>query len=346
MDILSYIILLVSAIIGGYIGYKLKIPLGAMLGAMVLTVVVKLLLNFDGNLPSYFRLGMQIPLGVLVGANVKKEDLSSLKHLWKSYIVIILSFLGLNILVSLLILHFTHLDLPTALFSSAPGGMADMTIISEYYESNVAVVALIQLFRNTSVMVFIAPMYRKFIKSDVTSSNTSQSTKENIINPIQRFLMTLIVATIGGILINAIGVPAGGILGSMLFSIIYNVKTNKGYFLPILRIPLRIITGFFIGMNITREAIFSLNEILIPLLIIFIYVWVVTFITAFLVSKLTKLDWQTSLLACTPGGMAEMAMIADELGIDSPKVAILHSARLISVIFLFPTIFSLILLLF
>jgi len=44
--------------------------------------------------------------------------------------------------------------------------------------------------------------------------------------------------------------------------------------------------------------------------------------------------------------MAEMAMIADELGIDSPKVAILHSARLILVIFLFPTIFSLILLLF
>ena len=71
-----------------------------------------------------------------------------------------------------------------------------------------------------------------------------------------------------------------------------------------------------------------------------------TFLTSALVRKLTGVDRSTSMLASTPGGIQEMSLLSDELGADTPKVAIMHTARNMSVILLFPFMIRLVLALF
>ena len=65
---------------------------------------------------------------------------------------------------------------------------------------------------------------------------------------------------------------------------------------------------------------------------------VYTFGMAFVLHKITKLDWITCMVASTPGGIQEMSLLADELGGDAPKVALIQTCRLIFVILILPSV--------
>ena len=352
MDILWFLLTLIIATIGGLLGIKLKIPLGGMVGAMIFTVIANLFINRANLMPTGFNLMFQIPIGIMIGSRVKKEDIISLKDLGKPVIVIVLSMLILNIMFGYIIYWVTNLNLATAIFASAPGGMVDLTIVSYYFGATLAYVAVLQMFRNTAVMVFIAPTYRKILGKNETKEEQKSETKTsaNLTNTnlsnkeaSKRFFSTLVFALSFGLIFRQLGIPAGAIIGSMLGSTLYSAISSKAYFPNLLRIPTRIFAGTFIGMHIDRQSLTTMWNLIIPIIILFVYVWVVTYVTAFLVSKLTKLDFKTALLASTPGGMSEMAIIADELNMDSPQIAVMHTTRLISVIMLFPLVFSLLL---
>ena len=51
-------------------------------------------------------------------------------------------------------------------------------------------------------------------------------------------------------------------------------------------------------------------------------------ITSFIMHKLTKLDFSVCLMASTPGGLQEMSLLSDELGADTPKIAVMQTSRL------------------
>ena len=50
------------------------------------------------------------------------------------------------------------------------------------------------------------------------------------------------------------------------------------------------------------------------------------------------MDIITALFASAPGGVTDMALIAEDMGADSTKIAGMHSLRLITVIILFPSL--------
>ena len=62
---------------------------------------------------------------------------------------------------------------------------------------------------------------------------------------------------------------------------------------------------------------------------------------AFLVSRWLKVDMPTAFLACSPGGMSQMIIIADELGANTLVVCLFQLARRISVVVMLPVLFRL-----
>jgi len=157
------------------------------------------------------------------------------------------------------------------------------------------------------------------------------------------FLITALCACGLGLFLRMLNIPAGAIIGAMVGSAAYNILSDNAYFPTSLRLPLQIAAGIFIGMRLDRDSLFAMNEIIVPMIILFVGVAAMTLITSFIMHKLTKLDSFTSLLASTPGGLSEMAMLADDLGVDASKVAVLHMARLMSVIILFPSMLAVVL---
>lgn len=358
------LIILGAGVVGGLIGHVLKIPVGGLIGAKLAVIAVNMLLQPTTVFPDELRVGLQLLFGPMLGSRITKEDLSSLKKIAISAVVMIISMLLINIAIGVAIYNFSSLDVATALFASAPGGMMDMAIISAEFGANPAYVALMQFSRLMFIFVCMIPFYRKIMRKlkpeahDNISSESIEMSEykasllaednarlhETDIDLLKRYGMTLLCGGTLGLALWALDIPAGAIIGAMLGSALYNVFSGgKAYFPPGIRLPLRIVAGIFFGMRFDRASVMALGEILIPLLILMIGVVVMTVVTAVVVNKLTKLDATTSMLASTPGGITEMALIADELGIDAPKVAVLHMARLVTVIVLFPSILVMVL---
>ena len=155
----------------------------------------------------------------------------------------------------------------------------------------------------------------------------------------KRFFATALIGTPAGLILWATGVPAGAIIGSTLGTAGFNViSSGLAYFPKSLMFPLRVMAGIFFGIRLDRESILAMSEIMVPVLILMIGVIIMTCVTSFVVHKITKLDAFTSVLAATPGGLGEMVLLADDLGSDAPKVAVMQIARLITVIITFPAI--------
>jgi hypothetical protein len=48
------------------------------------------------------------------------------------------------------------------------------------------------------------------------------------------------------------------------------------------------------------------------------------------------MDYATALFSCIPGGITEMGIVAGELGLPVPQIAMMHTCRIIAVICVMP----------
>jgi uncharacterized protein len=158
---------LIIAGIGGYIGVKLKVPAGALIGAMIFVAIYNIKTS-QGYIPKDFKLIAQIVVGAMLGLNFNMEAILSLRKLILPSIVLVLGLTIFSLLLGLLIYKITGLDLVTALFSSSPGGLTDMSLLSEAYGAQTHIVALMHLIRLTTVIT-IFPIIIKFLKEHFLS---------------------------------------------------------------------------------------------------------------------------------------------------------------------------------
>lgn len=148
MDIL---ITLCIAFVGGTMAMKLKVPAGALVGAMVAVAIYNVLTS-QGNVPKNFKVVAQIVVGGMIGLNFTKESVMGLKELVFPAVIVVIGLTILSLTLGLIIHKLTGLDLVTSLFSSAPGGITDMTLMSEAYGAETHKVALLHLMRLITVI--------------------------------------------------------------------------------------------------------------------------------------------------------------------------------------------------
>jgi len=350
LESLSFLLIIAVAVAGGFIGHRLKLPAGGMLGAMIAVITLQMIFE-QSALPSGLQVILQLASGTMIGSRVTKKDALDLKRLALPTIIIIICMFIINIAIGSTMYRFSKLDIVTALFASAPGGMMDMAIISAELGANPAYVALLQLSRLMFIFTCMVPFYRKLIAKIKPPADPALSEPSTVLpenepqNPdpahryiwVKKLCITLLCGCTTGIALWLLDIPAGAIIGAMLGTAICNIVTAKAYFPSHARLPLQVLAGAFIGMRMDRASILAIGNLLIPAIILFVGVIVITFTTAFIVHKITRLELTTCLLASTPGGLTEMALMADDLGLDAPKIAILQTARLMSVIIFFPT---------
>lgn len=144
-------------------------------------------------------------------------------------------------------------------------------------------------------------------------------------------LITVLVGTIGGIFALKLKLPAGAMVGSMVFVAIFNILTGEAYFPQNVRIITQIAAGAFIGAGINRRDILDLKNMIKPAILMVSSMIIMDVILGFIMHKLTNLDLITSLFACAPGGLMDMSLVSADLGADASKVAILQMVRLMCV---------------
>ncbi len=337
MNFLYIFTTILCATLGGFVGKQLRIPAGGLIGSLVFVSVLNIASPIV-TYPAQMRILVQIISGVLVGSRFTKNDVLRLKAMMLPAGILSCLLLVITVLFAFLMDYCTSVDLTTAFFSCAPGGVSDLALIASDLGANPEQVALLQLGRFAFVLLFF-PVYikkRYLNKKTQTYVQVESRTEQNDTPKPVCNLLSISLGVSGGFLFRALGIPAGAIMGAILCTIIGNFLVSRVYFPNITKFIIQILAGCYIGSQINSEAILSIPQLIVPLLIVLVGILVMAFLCAVIIQKTTKLDYVTSLFACIPGGIAEMGIIADDLGLDTPKIIVMHTVRVIAVICFFP----------
>lgn len=142
---------LLIALVYGAAGRALKVPGGAISFSMVGCAAYNIKTD-RGYMPLPVRKFVQVFAGALVGTTVVRQQAMQMIELWDVVILAVVSFIVLDLVAGFLISRWTDMDLVTALFSSAPGGLTDMTLIAADLGADGVKVAGMHMIRLVSVI--------------------------------------------------------------------------------------------------------------------------------------------------------------------------------------------------
>lgn len=340
---LHFLLTIAIGFAGAFLAKKLKVPAGGLLGAMVFVIIFNFFTNM-GTFPSDLRTVLQIFSGTMIGAKITKSDVRDLKKIILPIFIMVACLLIINISLGMLMYAVSDINLATCLFAVAPGGLTDMAIISEELGANPALVAVLQTFRLMLIYIIMIPTFKKLITKGDTAKKIQENAMKQAAAPVlekgeafRRFLMTIACAAVLGVIFWKLGISAGAMIGAMIASAMVNIFTGKAYFYKGASFYIQAVAGSYIGTTMDHETIIALKGLVLPAFIMLLAVLAYSFITANAIRKFAKIDYGTSLLASSPGGIQEMSILADDFGVDAPKVAILQTMRIVIVIMIFPT---------
>ncbi len=130
------IIIVTAILVGAWIGSKLKLPSGYLTGGLILGLIVKGIVG--GNVPS-------------------SGSVSMISQLLVAYVLVatsnVESLLAFTTGLSFILNRFFHIDLLTAMYSTAPGGISGMAITAVEAGADTAISSAFQVLRIVLVLV-------------------------------------------------------------------------------------------------------------------------------------------------------------------------------------------------
>lgn len=150
-------------IVGGLLAWKLKVPGGAAIGAMIGCGVYSFFKTTSFTTPTWFSISAQIAVGIVVGFSVNKSLLSG------GLTVLVWALIGafVYLLVALLLTWIStslgFLEFDEAMFGFSPGGFTNMSIIAEAEGAEAVKVSLIH-FTRVFLLFIIVPLLFRIIK--------------------------------------------------------------------------------------------------------------------------------------------------------------------------------------
>ncbi len=341
---MEIILIFFIGILGGYLGIKAKIPAGAILGSLIAVSAYNIIFGTT-PLPSPLKYVVQLVTGIFVGIKIKASDVKELRGIIKPAIFIVASMIGFNLIIVFVLHKFAGMDLATALFASSPGGLANMLILAYEFNTDVSIVASLQLVRFVSILIILPNVVKYMGVKKNTEEIAAVENKEIKKKPVEkdrfrRFVTAIVIGSVGGIIGHYSKIPAGILTMSMVFIAAYNVKKEQLYMPNMFVKTVQILAGILIGERITLKDIVRLKDIGASAVILVVGFILLTLIIGTLVRKYTNFNTATSYFASAPGGLTDLTIISAEVGAEAHKVAVIHLLRLICVIGLYPFIIT------
>ncbi len=157
-------VMLLTAVVGIYGGKLLKLPSAQLLGPMVLSAALHAS-GLTHSKPPFEIVNLaQVVIGAMVGARFAGVALRQVLRVMSASILSTLFLVGLAAAIALFLEHLTGLPFRALWLAFAPGGLAEMTLISLSLHIDPAMVSTHHLLR-VMFMVLMAPLLFKFLKS-------------------------------------------------------------------------------------------------------------------------------------------------------------------------------------
>lgn len=325
----------------GFIFNKIKIPAAYMVGSIVGATVLSIGPSFS-YMPNTAKIIAQIIAGTFIATTVKKEDIQKLKTIVKPLCVLIFAYLILTALMGFTIYFVSDIDLLTSLMSCIPGGISDVSIISAEMGADAAKVAVLQFIRLAVGLGLFPTIISYTCKNEYLGNIEEIEKKQEKITSnlnkkdIKKIITTLAIGFVSGIIGRYTKIPAGALIFSLVGVLIYIFSGKESLVPRSVKRFAQILAGAYIGCSINYSDILQMKLLVLPTIIMIIGYIVNCFIVGFIINKVFKISRKEAMLMATPAGASDMALISNDLGINSPNLVVIQIFRLISTVTIFP----------
>lgn len=344
MNWLYLLLLHLAAGAGALILLRLKAPAAPLVGAMLGVLVFYLFFDVPVSYPPLLQLSVQIFSGLIIGMRFSASDVAVLKRMAAPVLLLVALVVAINIGFSFVMFSVTDLPYITSLFTTGLGGVSDLAIIAPEFGADMQQVAILQLARMVSVIIIFPPIIKRMIqrrnRREGLGADKSAAAPQSY-GWKADFWLTLLCAAIGGVLFSFLRVPAGGILGSIVGTALWNILSGRGQTPLAMKDFAQGMAGAYIGSGLTVATIMQLQILFIPYLVMLAEIFFTAYVGAYLFVKIFKYDWPTALICCAPGGIQVMGLISADLGLEPPKIVLLHTVRILTALMTIPLIASL-----
>ena len=336
-----------TALAGAVAGKKLKLPAAFMTGSMIAVILMNFMIG-RAYCPASAKPYVQVIAGAFIAMSITRQTVKDMRLIVKP----LLAYLGCLLIWALfcgLIMHLLGgLDPVTAFLSCVPGGLTDISLLSLDMGANTPQVTTLQTLRMIMAVGvfplltrgFVARFGHRFewpgaVRETVREAGDRPDSQRK--TP-QNMVITMAVAAAGALIGITVGIPSAAMTGAMIASAAWNVVTGRVFIPGELRKLTQIVAGAIIGAMVTRADILSIGTMIVPFLIIIGEYLIFDFVIAPVLAKVFRMDLLTMILACTPAGASDMALIAGDMGGEISDVAVFHVVRLCVVLTVFPAL--------
>lgn len=314
---------------GGALANLAGLPLAWMLGPMI-TLTIAALAGMPVDGPSHLRPFVIPVIGVMLGSSMTPEIIGSIPR-WAATMVLLLPFLASAAALSYVIYRrLGGFDPVTAYFSAMPGGLNEMIMMGEANGGDERHIALAHASRVLIVILFVSLFFGLILGVRAGGSQTWVPLDALIWRDWLILGLAAVVGTFAG---KHLRLPAKQLLGPMILSGLAHATGLVTVPPPtLLVIAAQLVIGTtlgcrFVGMSlqhIAKDLGLGVLSSLSMIVVAVGYAWVV--------HATTLLPMEQAFLAYSPGGLAEMSLLALALHQDVAYVAVTHVVRIVLVI--------------
>ncbi|GGK19277.1 AbrB family transcriptional regulator [Salinarimonas ramus] len=320
---------LVLGTLGGWLFYSAGTPLPWMLGPMTVCTVAALL-SAPIAAPSVVRPPMSAVIGVLLGAAFTPDVLGRLGE-WLVAVVGLAAFVAVSGLV--VVVYFRKVakfDPVTAYFSGMPGGLVEMVIVGEAKGGDGRTIALIHSAR-ILLVVMTLPFVIQWVEG-VSLGARPAAGPSMFDAPLSAEAWILVCGLAGAFLGHVLRLPAKVLLGPMLVSAGVHVTGVSDFHPPVEIVSAaQVVLGVTIGARFLGTPPREILRILALSVGSTVILLALTVAFASVVGRIMGIGTVPLILAYSPGGLAEMSLVAIAVQTEVAFVAAHHIIRIVLV---------------
>jgi len=315
-------------------------PLAWMLGAMFVATGAAMSGRMRLGIYPWLRTAMIAVLGVMLGSAFTPALLAEIPGWWPAVSALAVYVAGLTAASYAFFRYVGGYDPVTAYFSAPPGGLTEMALMGQDLGADMRTISLIHATR-ILIVVATVPLYFRLVEGlEVPALPRDVGRLVDI--PLAEATILAGCALLGVPLGTASRVPAGALIGPMALSAAVHLAGWSSAKPPAeIVAAAQVVVGAsigcrFAGLSLAEArrtvALGSVSGALMVLL---------ATATAYMLAGALARPADVLALSFAPGGLAEMALIALILGIDTAFVSAMHVLRIAMVVIGVPLVFGL-----
>lgn len=331
---------LAIASVGGALFAIAGAPLAWMLGAMFFTTGTAMAGLVKLGVYAWLHTTMIAVLGVMLGSAFTPDLISQMLGWWPD-VLALTAFIAVVTALGFCVFRFgAGYDTITAYFSATPGGLSEMAIMGHELGADIRTISLIHATR-ILVVVATIPVYFRVVEGlEIPALPRDVGTLADL--PFSEAAILAACALLGVPLGKISRVPAGSLIGPMVLSAAVHLAgfTNAKPPAEIVAMA-QVVVGASIGCRFAGLTLSDARRIISAGLISGLVMVAAAAGAAYGLSDILQRPADVLVLSFAPGGLAEMALIALILGIDTAFVSAMHVLRIAIVVIGAPLAFRL-----